>query len=101
MCKEVEKVIEENAGVTPTCTVIMDGVERTSDDFVCVLSKDNGDASLLYNTDAVTLGMAMRMITRALVDTLSKVPEEERESVEEILRDILMPGSSQEEATDE
>lgn len=85
MCKEVEKVLEKNTEVQPTCTVNMDGVDYTSDDFVCILSRDNGDASIFYNTDALTLGMAMKMVARSFVEAMKQLTEEERNSVCEVL----------------
>ena len=68
-----------------TCTVEMDGKATTSDDFVAILSKENGDASIFYNTDALTLGMAMKMVARAFVECMDKCPEKEREEITEIL----------------
>jgi hypothetical protein len=68
-----------------TCTVEMDGKTTTSDDFVAILSKENGDASIFYNTDALTLGMAMKMVARAFVECMDKCPEKEREEITEIL----------------
>lgn len=68
-----------------TCTVEMDGKTTTSDDFVAILSKENGDASIFYNTDALTLGMAMKMAARAFVECMDKCPEKEREEITEIL----------------
>lgn len=67
------------------CTVEMDGKTTTSDDFVAILSKENGDASIFYNTDALTLGMAMKMVARAFVECIDKCPEKEREEITEIL----------------
>lgn len=102
MCKEVEKVLDAtDVNEASICAVNMNGEEHASEDFVCVLSRENGDASLFYNTDAITIGMAIRMLARALVDMLNNMPEEERESVKSFLGDIFTPGSAQEEATDE
>ena len=68
-----------------SCTVEMEGTSTTSDDFVAILSKENGDASIFYNTDALTLGMAMKMVARAFVECMDKCPEKEREEITEIL----------------
>ena len=68
-----------------SCTVEMDGKTTTSDDFVAILSKENGDASIFYNTDALTLGMAMKMVARAFVECMDKCPGKEREEITEIL----------------
>ena len=68
-----------------SCTVEMDGKSTTSDDFVAILSKENGDASIFYNTQALTLGMEMKMVATAFVECMDKCPEKEREEITEIL----------------
>ena len=80
-----------------TCTVEMDGKTTTSDDFVAILSKENGDASIFYNTDALTLGMAMKMVARAFVECMDKCSEKEREEITEILGAAFVAGKSAEE----
>lgn len=80
-----------------TCTVEMDGKTTTSDDFVAILSKENGDASIFYNTDALTLGMAMKMVARAFVECMDKCPEKEREEITEILGAAFVAGKPAEE----
>lgn len=85
MCKEVEKVLAEGTGMDPRCEVVMDGVGHVSDDFVAILSRDNGDASIFYNTDALTLGMAMKMVAKSFVEAMHQLSEEERQSVQEVL----------------
>ena len=74
----------ENKDIT-MCTVEMDGVTTKSDDFVTVLSKDTGDASIIYHTDALTLGMALRLVALSFVECLDKCSEEERATINEIL----------------
>ena len=80
-----------------TCTVEMDGKTTTSDDFVAILSKENGDASIFYNTDALTLGMAMKMVARAFVECMDKCPEKEREEITEILGAAFVADKPEEE----
>lgn len=89
MCKEIEKVLKESTPDVTVCTVVMDGKEHASDDFVCVLSRDTGDASIFYNTDALTLGMAMKMVAKAFVEAMGQLPEEERTEVSAILGDAF------------
>lgn len=72
------------------CTVQMDGEVKESTDFVAILSKDNGDASLFYCTDALTLGMAMKMVAKAFITEMNEVPEEERAQIEEILGEAFI-----------
>lgn len=82
MNKEIEKVNNEEQ---ISCTVVMDGEEHTSDDFVAILSRENGDASIFYNTDALTLGMAMKMVAKSFVEAMAQLNEEERANIQEIL----------------
>lgn len=67
------------------CTVEMDGKVTKSDDFVAILSKENGDASIFYNTDALTLGMAMKMVARAFVECMDQCSAEERAEITDVL----------------
>ena len=85
MCKNVEAVLEEKIEMPLRCEVTMDGEGFVSDDFVCIKAKENGDTSIFYNTDALTLGMAIRMVTRAYVDAMKQLSEEEREQVLSVL----------------
>lgn len=68
-----------------SCTVEMDSKSTTSDDFVAILSKENGDASIFYNTDALTLGMAMKMVARAFVECMNECTEQERAEITDVL----------------
>lgn len=90
MCKKVEAVLAEGIDMPIRCEVTMDGVTTVSDDFVCVLSRENGDASIFYNTDALTMGMTMKMVAKAFVDMMAQLTEEERISVQEILGDAFV-----------
>ena len=85
MCKEVEAVLAEGTTMDPRCEVAMDGAVTMSDDFVAILSKENGDAAIFYNTDALTLGMAMKMVAKAFVDSMSQLTEDERTDVQRVL----------------
>ena len=101
MSKEVEKVLEEKTGMPVKCTVLMDGLVHESDDFVCIMAKENGDASIFYNTDALTLGMAMKMVSKSFVEAMYQLSEEERSSVQEILGDAAVYDKPQEEQVNE
>lgn len=85
MSKTIEEVLKEATGIPVSCTVIMDGEAHMSEDFVAIMSKENGDASIFYNTDALTLGMAMKMVARAFVESMSQLSDEERTGVQDIL----------------
>lgn len=69
----------------PVCHVKVDGSDIASGDFVAVLSKDNGDAALLYNTDCVTLGLAIKLIASAFIENFAKLSDEERDLTKEAL----------------
>ena len=82
-----ERIIMKNKDL---CTIQMDGKEHQSEDFVAVLAKDNGDASLFYQTDALTLGMAMKMVAKAFIVEMSELPDEQRNEIENILGDAFI-----------
>jgi len=100
MCKKVEEVLKENTEEPVLCKVLMDGKEHESDDFVCIMSRENGDASLFYNTDALTLGMAMKMVAKAFVDAMHQLTEEERQSIQEVLGDAYVVESAPKEVSE-
>ena len=87
MCKEVEKVLQDTPEIS--CTVVMDGETTRSDDFVAIMAKENGDTGIFYNTDVLTLGIAIRMVTSAFVNAMNQLPEEERKDIQEILGGAL------------
>lgn len=89
MCKAVEKVLNETKEDI-VCSVVMDGEEHRSTDFVCVMSRENGNTSIFYNTDALTLGMAMKMVAKSFVEAMGQLSEEERSMVNEILGDSFI-----------
>ena len=69
-----------------TCTITTKEGAITSTDFIAFVCTEDGDIKMEFNTDALTLGIGMRMISRAFVDTMSKLTEEEREEVTNILQ---------------
>lgn len=71
------------------CTVTMDGEVNHSSDFIAILHKNNGDASILYNTDALSIGMAVKMLARQYIEELGKCSEEDRREIEELLGEAL------------
>jgi len=82
----------ENRVVTlpDSCTVRMDGKLYESRDFVAVLSKEDGDASILYNTDAMTLGMAIKLVSREYIRCINECTPLEQSEIESILGEIFV-----------
>lgn len=81
----IDSSVTDTNDESTRCVVIMDKKKHSTNDFVAVLTKENGDASIFYNTDALTLGMAFKMIARAFVDCMNNCTEEEREEISDIL----------------
>lgn len=79
------------------CTVRMDGQLYESKDFVAVLGRENGDTSIFYFTDALTLGMALKLISREFVMCINECTEEDRKEIEEILGEAFMLERSKDE----
>ena len=72
------------------CTIRMDGQLHESQDFVAVISRSNGDASIFYNTDALTLGMAMTMVAKEFVRCVSNCTLAEQQEIQAILGDAFI-----------
>ena len=72
------------------CQILMDGELTSSNDFVAVLARDNGDASIYYNTDALTLGMAVKLIAKEFVRCVSECTPSEQQEIEAVLGDAFV-----------
>jgi hypothetical protein len=70
------------------CTVRMDGALYESDDFVAILSKKNGDTSIFYNTDALTLGMAFKLVAKEFVKCVEQCSPSEQQEIKAILGNV-------------
>lgn len=95
--EKVEAVLKEGTEMPVLCTVTMDGEVHESDDFVCIMARENGDASIFYNTDALTLGMAMKMVAKSFVEAMAELSEEERTSISEVLGEAFVADKPTEE----
>lgn len=73
-----------------SCTVRMDGELHESHDFVAILAKKNGDTSIYYNTDALTLGMAVKLTAKQFVEQVSKCSPEDQLQIQGILGDAFI-----------
>ena len=49
----------------------------------------NVDAYIMYNTDALSIGMAVKMLAKVYVDALSKCSDDERREIEAALGEAL------------
>lgn len=85
--QSVEDVMKELPGNDKVnmCSVSMNGESLDSSDFVAVLREVDGNHTIFYNTDAVTLGIAAKLTTDAFFKELNKLPVEQRAEVENYL----------------
>lgn len=67
------------------CTVRLEDELIQSDDFIAILAKEDGNVTIYYNTDALTLGLAFKLVLREFVTCLRKCSEEEQEIILDIL----------------
>lgn len=81
--QEVDEVMQ-----TPRCVVCMDGTSETTDDFIAVLSKPDGTTALRYNTDVLSMGMAVKLLANAYHNMLRECTPEERMEVQSIIGEI-------------
>lgn len=73
--------------MNPSCTIKMDDTANTFRDFVAVgFDNTTGITSLLHNTDAVTLGMAMMMINNAFESAMESLSVEQQADVYSVLK---------------
>lgn len=75
------------------CEVRYEGEVIKSDDFVVVVADEKVGAKMVFNADAITLGMAVQMIASAYHEVYDKLSEEEQKAVTE----ALFPGGTENE----
>lgn len=85
------------------CIVQMDDDVTQSLDFIALLARDDGDLSMYYHTDALTLGMSLKLITSAFINEMSKLDKEEKKMIVDILGDefILEKAMADKQISDE
>lgn len=70
----------------PKCTVNMNSTVDIFNEFVTVgYNEQTGKTTLLQNADALTLGQAYLLISKAFADSLKTLPPEQREELREVL----------------
>ena len=74
-----------------TCEVRMNNEVHQSEDFVCVMADEETGAKMLYNADAVTLGMAAQLTLIAYQRELAALSEEDQKAVMEALNLTVEP----------
>jgi len=67
------------------CIVIMDGIRHGGEEFIAVLPQPNGDMGFFYNTDALSMGMAMQMCARSFAKMINQLEEEDQSEIYSIL----------------
>ncbi len=80
-----EQSVEDVMTDKSTCVVEMNGKAYISTDFIAILCTPDGETTLHYNTDVVTMGMAIQMISRRYAEHLASLPEETQNAVREVL----------------
>lgn len=73
------------ANVGDTCTVTIDGEHVTVNDFVAIITKQDGNTVLVYNTDALTLGIGNKLLSAVFAQEMVKCTPEEREEIKAVL----------------
>ena len=85
--QSVDEVMKEldKGHFEPSCAICMDDETIDSKDFVAVTSNGDGNHSIYYNTDALSLGIAAKLITESFYNELNNLPEDQRKEVEACL----------------
>lgn len=82
------------------CEVVADNERNESTDFIAVLAKEDGNAQIFYNTDALTVGIAIKLLTNEYVKMMQDLDEKERYEILEILGDAFNPDKICEDVRD-
>lgn len=72
----------------PRCSITMDGELTVCDDFIAVICKDDGNVEIIVNTDALTLGMAMKLVAKTFVEVFEECTSEEQDEIASILQTV-------------
>lgn len=81
-------MVNKVVNLPDNCIVRMDGALYESDDFVAILSKKDGDTSIFYNTDALTLGIAFKLVAKEFIKCVEQCSPSEQQEIEAILGNV-------------
>ena len=81
-------MVSKVVNLPDNCIVRMDGALYESDDFVAILSKKDGDTSIFYSTDALTLGIAFKLVAKEFVKCVEQCSPSEQQEIEAILGNV-------------
>ena len=71
----------------PKCCVQLDDKKESFTSFVAICNDEKtGKTTILQNTDAVTLGQGLQLITLAFKEAYAALTQPERELVDSVLR---------------
>lgn len=82
-----EQAVEDVMKDSISCIVTNGSQIDSSSDFIAILHKANGDATVSYNTDAVSLGMAVRTLAMYFVEATKNLTDEERAQLNVLFED--------------
>lgn len=68
------------------CTVKEQKVVYASDEYVTILGRKDGSATLHYHADAMTLGIAYKLISTAFKQSLEELPLKDSMEILDILK---------------
>ena len=80
-----DQAVEEVMEAAPTCTIT--GIDEAlgSSDFIAFVTSADGNVHMVYNTDALSMGIAAKMSAKTFDEMLEALSDEDRENVLECL----------------
>lgn len=69
----------------PVCSIMFEEKVQVSDDFIAILSDESGNASIFYHTDAMTMGMAIKLVAHEYIRLLKELPDSDQAAIVGIL----------------
>lgn len=80
-----DQSVEEVMDADSFCTVKLGDDYVNSSDFIAIINDASGDTHLYYDTDAITLGQAIQMLSVRFEELMASYPEETRKEILEVL----------------
>ena len=80
-----DQPVEDVMNGISKCIVHMDGESIDSDDFIAILAAADGSTKLYYNTDVLTVGLAIKELSLHYEKMMAELTPEERDEVREVL----------------
>lgn len=88
-------MIQNVVDFPPTVNVVLGDQKITGHDFLCIVHKEDGSAGVYYNTDALQLGLDIRIVTDAFSRLVANCTPEEQKEIIKTIQELEMSRNGQ------